>query len=218
MEQEQPIDNKPMIFCDMDGVLCDFDTQLISLTHNELSANEYEEKYGKNQFWDIIKKAGSEFWATMPWKPDGKDLWKYIRKYNPRILSAPTQDDSSILGKVEWLKRNIPELNPENYTTSLRRIGNERVILNSNKYMAVLHDPILKNLAGEIKTRGRRGEDVSDMQKMFDIRRKLFILIDDTPKKIQAWTDAGGTGVLHTSTNDTIVQLRNVLKEVGYGG
>lgn len=77
--------------------------------------------------------------------------------------------------------------------------------------MAITKDPYLKKLAGDIKTIGRRGEDVSDMQKELDTRRKLFILIDDMQKNVIPWEQHGGTGILHTDTKSTLEKLRKVL-------
>ena len=39
--------------------------------------------------------------------------------------------------------------------------------------------------------------------------RPDYVLIDDRKDNIEAWTNAGGIGVLHTSAADTIKQLRN---------
>jgi len=39
--------------------------------------------------------------------PDGKQLWSYVKKYKPNILSAPSQDPSSVVGKEAWLKINL---------------------------------------------------------------------------------------------------------------
>ena len=36
------------------------------------------------------------------------------------------------------------------------------------------------------------------------------ILIDDLPKNIDAWKEAGGIGILHTSTDETIKQLKKL--------
>lgn len=38
------------------------------------------------------------------------------------------------------------------------------------------------------------------------------ILIDDTIKKIEPWINAGGTGILHTSANETIHKLKQIIK------
>lgn len=37
------------------------------------------------------------------------------------------------------------------------------------------------------------------------------ILIDDTQRNIDAWKEAGGIGILHTSTLDTIKQLEEII-------
>lgn len=37
------------------------------------------------------------------------------------------------------------------------------------------------------------------------------ILIDDTPKVIEAWEAAGGIGILHTDAESTIAKLKNLL-------
>lgn len=42
-------------------------------------------------------------------------------------------------------------------------------------------------------------------------KSKRDILIDDTPRNVEAWENAGGTGVLHTSAKDTIEQLKKLL-------
>jgi hypothetical protein len=39
---------------------------------------------------------------------DGKQLWEYISKYNPTLLSAPSKNPSSRLGKRLWVKNNLP--------------------------------------------------------------------------------------------------------------
>ena len=39
---------------------------------------------------------------------DGQTLWSYIKKYKPYILSAPSWDPSSRVGKEAWCRMNIP--------------------------------------------------------------------------------------------------------------
>ena len=92
-----------IIYCDMDGVLVDFEKGYYDLTGT--STKQFPK--GDNSFWQPISDAGAEFWATLPWMPDGKELWNYIKKYNPNILSSPSQDPSSQIGKEAWLKMNL---------------------------------------------------------------------------------------------------------------
>ena len=95
------------IFCDMDGVLTDFDKRFEYF--GGMLPKEYEEKYSKSQFWKLIDdKVGFSFWAEMPWMPDGKQLWSYIEKYKPMLLSAPSQKPSSRYGKRVWVANNLP--------------------------------------------------------------------------------------------------------------
>ena len=39
---------------------------------------------------------------------------------------------------------------------------------------------------------------------------KDIILVDDHKKNIREWESAGGTGILHTNTNNTIKQLKGL--------
>ncbi len=39
-----------------------------------------------------------------------------------------------------------------------------------------------------------------------------YVLIDDRPKNLAAWEEAGGIGILHTSAEDTIKQLKALRK------
>ena len=91
------------IYCDMDGVLVDFEKGYKELTGEDASYNTNPE-----EFWAPITKAGAAFWIKLPWMPDGKQLWDYIKPYNPSLLSAPSREESSKIGKFTWVKRNMP--------------------------------------------------------------------------------------------------------------
>ena len=94
------------IFCDMDGVLCDFDRRFEEF--GGMAPGMYESRFGTKKFWEVINNIGEQFWSKMPWEQDGKQLWKYISKYKPSLLSAPSKDFSSRYGKQLWVKENIP--------------------------------------------------------------------------------------------------------------
>jgi hypothetical protein len=149
------------IYCDMDSVLVDFDLgyqELTGMTTQQADAN------GVEAFWDPLTKAGAKFWITLNWMPDGKQLWDYIKKYNPILLSAPSREESSKLGKRVWVKRELPGV---------------KLIL---KYAS---------------------------QKQ-EYASPTSILIDDREKNIDQWEAAGGIGILHTSTPNTIKQLQQL--------
>jgi hypothetical protein len=147
------------IYCDMDGVLVDFDKGYKDLTGTEASFST-----DPKQFWEPIHKEGAAFWIKLKWMPDGKQLWSYINKYNPELLSAPSRDESSKIGKFVWVKRNMP--------------GTKLIL--------------------------RPAEQKQQFAK------SNTILIDDRADNIQRWKDAGGIGIHHTSTTDTIKQLQEL--------
>ena len=96
------------IYCDMDGVLTDFEKRFEDLNPEHLKTRDYTAKYGTEKFWDAINKEGVKFWVGIPWMPKGKELWNYIKKYNPILLSAPSKENESRLGKRLWVKNHIP--------------------------------------------------------------------------------------------------------------
>jgi len=92
------------IFCDLDGVLSNFDKQFIKFTGED--PDTYKEKHGSEEFWDVTKR--DKFWESMEWMPEGKDLWKFIKDYNPTILSRPAGDiESCKEQKRIWAKREL---------------------------------------------------------------------------------------------------------------
>lgn len=151
------------IYCDMDGVLCDFDKRFEQF--GGTSPQEYESKYGTKKFWELINKIGSQFWEKIPWMPEGKKLWNYIKKYNPILLSSPSSHPSSRYGKRLWAQENT---------------SGTKLILASRE----------------------NKQEYSGKNK---------ILIDDRADNINEWNTKGGIGILFTSTNQTI----NELKELG---
>lgn len=165
--------NKKRIYCDMDGVIVDFIGEFQRKTGQDPAI--YEQKVGKEAFWTLVESWGSDFWATLPWTKDGKELWQYIAPHNPIILTASMRTYQR-KGKYKWIVDNLglsktPITNPSGWE------GQSNIIFHKEKYKFIIEP-------GEI-------------------------LIDDTPKKINEWNNAGGMGILHTNTTNTISQLKS---------
>jgi hypothetical protein len=105
---EEELDKKEYtIYSDMDGVLVDFNERFKRFSKG-ISPRDYEEKFGIEKFWELIDGTGVRFWVGMDWMSDGKQLWNYIKQYNPFLLSSPSRADHSRMGKRIWRKRNLP--------------------------------------------------------------------------------------------------------------
>ena len=95
-----------IIYCDMDGVLADFKTAAVRTTG--MSINKWMNIPSSKEKWSLIKQK-KDFWSTLPWMPGGRQLWSYISKFDPHILSAYVEesfDPNCIPGKTAWLRRN----------------------------------------------------------------------------------------------------------------
>ena len=102
------------IYCDLDGVLVAFEERFEHYTGlkpdewKKRANKEFGEKIATNKFWDIIdNQVGMRFWAGASFYPQGKELWDYVKQYNPIILTAPSLHDSSVEGKTMWVKENL---------------------------------------------------------------------------------------------------------------
>ena len=148
------------IYCDMDGVLIDFDKGYLELTGHQLDGSHRTD----TDFWDPINSAGYDFWVNLEWMNDGKELWNYIKKYDPSILSAPSRQDESRVAKHDWVNKELP---------------GTQLLLRNAKHKK-------------------------------DFASPTSILIDDRIDNVEGWIGAGGIGILHKNTKDTIKQLKRL--------
>jgi len=129
------------IYCDMDGVLCDFMTaakKATGMTFNQSDSDKY---------WDIIKRI-PKFWSDMPWQPGGRQLWSYIRRFDPHILSAYSPKDPNCKpGKLKWLRRNVGMSNI-NKINLVRRKDKSKFAMKSGgiRQPAILIDDFPRNV------------------------------------------------------------------------
>jgi hypothetical protein len=98
---------KYKIFSDMDGVLTDFEGRFEKYSDGMKPA-DYEKKFGKDKFWELVDGEGVAFWVGMPWMSDGERYWDYIKDYDTQLLSSPSRSNTSRLGKRLWVRNNMP--------------------------------------------------------------------------------------------------------------
>ena len=90
----------PTIYCDMDGVLCNFMKGADKAVGGSFVTFEKEIR------WNAVNQIKG-FWPNLEWLPNAQRLYKFIIKYDAHILSAFTaRDPTSKIGKMKWLKKN----------------------------------------------------------------------------------------------------------------
>jgi hypothetical protein len=89
------------IFCDLDGVLCDFDAGVRRI-NNGKGADDMHLK----EMWRTVARADS-FYANLPWTTDGRDLWEAICHLKPDILTGVPMHEKAGQEKADWCRREL---------------------------------------------------------------------------------------------------------------
>jgi len=94
------------IYCDMDGVLTDFDKQFTD-SISPWKPKPFIDKNGLDEFWKEIDSRGVGFWVGMKWMEDGKSLFEFLKNYKDvELLSSPSRSENSRLGKRLWVRNH----------------------------------------------------------------------------------------------------------------
>ena len=154
------------IYIDLDGVLANLVKKMKEITGHTLSDSGYDNPAWKKFHAEL--ESGKRLFAELELMPDAEELWKYVRRYNPNILTAtgksfPEEVDKQ---KREWVKKHFSGYNTI-YT----------VMASGQKAKFAWPDSIL---------------------------------IDDREKSIIPWRERGGIGILHTSAENTIAELKRL--------
>jgi phosphoglycolate phosphatase-like HAD superfamily hydrolase len=94
----------PKLFIDMDGVLVDF----IAGVGNILGMNNAKRNTTLDKHeWQAIKDV-ENFWIDLPKLRGTDQLWNFVKKFRPDILSAAPADwPEAKIQKTQWLKNNL---------------------------------------------------------------------------------------------------------------
>lgn len=99
-------DRKVHIFLDLDGCVCDFDKGVKQLTGHAPS------ELKKKDMWNAIyskkdKNGVPDFFRTLDWMPDGKQLWDAVKQYHPTILTGLPTGGNGKQQKEEWCAEHL---------------------------------------------------------------------------------------------------------------
>jgi hypothetical protein len=96
---------KQQIFLDCDGVLADFDTGFQNLAG--MQGQEYEDKFGTKQFWQLIRDSGSYF-EKLPLMQGAVELYNAVKHLRPIILTGCPRGDWAAPQKMRWRDQHFP--------------------------------------------------------------------------------------------------------------
>lgn len=93
----------PIVFCDLDGVLVDFESGVERLT------GRLPDEQPASRLWIHINRA-PHFFETLEWLPAGRHLWDAMISLGiePIILTGSTSEKNSIQ-KRKWCRDNLGE-------------------------------------------------------------------------------------------------------------
>ena len=156
-------DGPNRIFCDLDGVLCDFEKKVVEVCGRPVH------QMPVGQLWKTLRFVGgggaAGFFDQLDWMEDGRQLWEAIEPLNPVIITGLPRGSWAAPQKRRWCRR---ELGPA--TEVITCMARDK-----HRYCA-----------------------------------PGAILIDDKLKLKAKWEESGGIFVHHTSTADTLRQLRGL--------
>ncbi len=192
---------KYKIFCDLDGVLVDFDSGVKSL-FNGRSPDELPVR----TMWGRISST-QNFYANLPWTADGQTLWNELVQLPspPDILTGVPRNHQSRAEKFAWCQRELISV-----AAATLDLANGDAATASLKVNHV-------DMAGKKSTHeavsGRKRKGYINVITCWSRNKhceskKNHVLIDDRVSLREAWEEKGGIFVHHTSTERTLEVLR----------
>lgn len=91
-----------MIYCDLDGVLADFESGVKKCT------GKYPDQLNQGLMWGILGKQ-KDFYEKLDWTEDGEQLWNAIKEFNPIILTGCPRGKWAEPQKRKWCKEKLGE-------------------------------------------------------------------------------------------------------------
>jgi hypothetical protein len=185
------------VYCDLDGVLVDFEHGIRRLFPHESACQSWQlQDISKPYMWQRVQQAHA-FFEHLPWTRDGPELWRAIQPLRPDILTGCAPHTSSRTEKFAWCQREL---------------GVDVVHVDMAGYWHT-HAPVHEHLS-------ERCEQRCNVVTCWSFNKHYEsgpgrVLIDDRWQLRDDWERKGGLFVHHTDLESTLTQLyrHGILKE-----
>ena len=115
------------VYLDMDGVLADFDQRFRDLSGMEPS--EFENKYGRKAFWDLIDEEHKiKFWVGIKPMDGASALVDAVKDYDYELLTSPSAKKQSYLGKILWVKNHTGDVFPSKPRINFKKAKEKHLV------------------------------------------------------------------------------------------
>lgn len=174
------------VYCDLDGVLCDFDEGVRRVFGKKT------DEISPKVLWSTLPKL-DHFYSTLPWLEGGRELWSALRPFNPIILTGVPN------GGNEWAARQKREW-------VARELGADvKIITCKSKEKHLFVKQNLLHRDNQDRNNNHKDPLLQQQQAC-----KVF-LIDDSLKLKEAWESEGGH-FIHYTTRDPKNCVEDILK------
>ncbi len=120
-------ESKYKVYLDMDGVLANFDQRFRDLSGME--PKEFENKYGKKEFWNLIDEEHKiKFWVGIPVMDGAASLVDAVKDYNYELLTSPSAKKQSYLGKILWVRNHIGDVFPSKPRINFKKAKEKHLV------------------------------------------------------------------------------------------
>ena len=127
------------VYLDMDGVLADFDQRFKDLSGME--PKEFENKYGKKAFWNLIDEDNKiSFWVGIKPMEGATKLVNAVKDYNYELLTSPSAKKQSYLGKILWVRNHTGSVFPSKPRINFKRAKEKHEIKSNLSQKDILID------------------------------------------------------------------------------
>ena len=172
------------IYCDLDGVLVDFDAGIQRVTGSK------PHQLPPYILWSKVAST-PDFFENLGWMADGKELWNSIKGMDPDILTGVPTAKKCRAQKAAWCERELG-MPTSHVDMAGTKKAHEVVSGRRSKKEGVVN--VITCWSRNKHCESRRGA----------------VLIDDRLSLQQDWVARGGIFIHHTNTRKSLGELRRL--------